>query len=185
LFFVCLSAGLIVMLGALMVLLAGTAEDKPWAYDLAAELMSPYCPGRTLASCPSPQAAELIQWVVLQEAAGSSQEEVIAVLIERFGEEILAFAPAKGIMVWAYVLPILIFVVGGGLVVFVMRRIVGGNADEEIVAPISTVALTPPGPSSADSQVASARNGSVHDASPDLTDDELARMVDEDLAARG
>jgi hypothetical protein len=122
--------------------------------------------------------------MVLQEAAGSTQEEVIAVLIERFGEEILGAPPAKGITLWAYIFPILGFVVGGGLVVFVMRRIVGGSADEEIVAPISTVALTPPGPSSDDSRVTSAPNGSAQDASPALSDDELARMVDEDLAAR-
>jgi cytochrome c-type biogenesis protein CcmH/NrfF len=147
--------------------LAGNASAEPWAYDLAGELMSPYCPGRTLASCPSPQAAELVQWMVLQESAGSSQDEVVAILIERFGEEILGAPPAKGITLWAYVFPILGFVVGGGLAVVVLRRIVGGTSGGD-ATPVAT--------------------STTHDAGPSgtaVSDDELARLVDADLAARG
>ena len=109
---------------AILVLGAGGAAAKSWSYDLAGELMSPYCPGRTLASCPSPQAAELVQWMVLQEADGATREQIVEMLIERFGEEILAAPPAKGITLWAYVVPVLGFLVGGGLVVIALRRIV-------------------------------------------------------------
>ena len=158
---------------------AGTAHAKSWGYDLAAELMSPYCPGRTLASCPSPQAAELVQWMVLQEAAGSTQEEVIAILIERFGEEILGAPPAKGITLWAYIFPVLGFVVGGGLVALALRRIVSGDR-----------ALSGAGDTRSSATVAVGRLEDVggeksEPAGPALSDDELARMVDADLAARG
>ena len=77
--------------------------------------MSPFCPGRTLASCPSPQAAELVQWIVMQEAAGATREEVIEILVERYGEEILGAPPAEGITLWAYVFPVLGFVLFGGV----------------------------------------------------------------------
>lgn len=176
---VAVSPRLIAMLIALILVSAGTVEAKSWGYDLAAELMSPYCPGRTLASCPSPQAAELVQWMVLQEAAGSSQEEVIAVLIERFGEEILGSPPAKGITLWAYIFPILGFVVGGGLVVIAMRRIVGGDAGGNAADEFDS--LVPASVSSAPIRVPN----SASPSSATLGDDELARMVDEDLAARG
>ena len=61
---------------------ASAAES--WGYDLKYDLMSPFCPGRTLASCTSPQAAELAQWILVQEAAGATREEVLEILLEEF-----------------------------------------------------------------------------------------------------
>jgi len=177
------------------VLIAGAASAESWAYDLSAELMSPYCPGRTLASCPSPQAAELVQWMVLQESAGSSQEEVIAILIERFGEGILGAPPAEGINLWAYIFPVLGFVVGGGLAFVALRRIVGGSDSTDRPTDRPTDRAT--GNTAADPAMASAGSGAVAHAvagpsSPTanaarsaVTDDELARLVDAELAARG
>lgn len=118
----------------LLVLAAGGAAAKSWSYDLAGELMSPYCPGRTLSSCPSPQAAELVQWMVVQESGGATKEQVVEMLVERFGEEILGAPPAKGITIWAYVLPILGFVVGGGLVGVALRRIVARGSEREVAS---------------------------------------------------
>ena len=181
------TVGLVATAIVLVFLSAGSVQAKSWGYDLAGELMSPYCPGRTLASCPSPQAAELVQWMVLQEAAGSTQEEVIAILIERFGEEILGAPPAKGITIWAYIFPILGFVVGGGFVVIAMRRIVAGNDAVDYAGNISTststTALAAVGPSGVEGAVN--RDQGSQEMSPEMADDELARLVDEDLAARG
>ncbi len=149
----------------------GAAEES-WAYDLAGELMSPYCPGRTVSSCPSPQAAELVQWILLQEAAGSTREEVIEVLIERFGEEILGAPPARGITLWAYVFPVLGFVVGGGLAFLALRRIVAtGSGSAEPTPPASPLDVSSPG-----------KGGAIGSAS---SEDDLASLVDRDLAARG
>lgn len=165
---------------ALLIGVIGVASAEPWAYDLSAELMSPYCPGRTLASCPSPQAAELVQWMVMQEAAGSSQEEVVAILIERFGEGILGAPPAEGINLWAYIFPVLGFLVGGGLAFVVLRRIVGGTDAADSTSQTATAV----------SGTSPASNAAVRPASPNApptaaADDELARLVDAELAARG
>ena len=145
------------------------ASTSTWAYDLAGELMSPFCPGRTLASCPSPQAAELIQWIATQEAAGVTREEVIAILVERHGEEILGAPPARGITLWAYVFPVLGFVAFGGVAVLVLRR---------IVAPRRSVPAANP------AQSASMSAANVRPAAPGLASDELARIVDAELAER-
>lgn len=146
-----------------------STSTSTWAYDLAGELMSPFCPGRTLASCPSPQAAELIQWIATQEAAGVTREEVIAILVERHGEEILGAPPARGITLWAYVFPVLGFVAFGGVAVLVLRRIVAPRAN----APVATPA-----------QAASMSAANVHPAAPGPASDELARIVDAELAER-
>jgi cytochrome c-type biogenesis protein CcmH/NrfF len=102
--------------------------------------------------------------MVVQEAGGATREQIVDMLVERFGEEILGAPPAKGIMLWAYVVPMLGFVLGGGLVAVVLRRIVARNV-VEVAASGHAVG------------VAGAR-----------ADDDLAKLVDaelDDLAARG
>jgi cytochrome c-type biogenesis protein CcmH len=143
----------------------GGGEAPPnWAYQMAHDLMSPYCPGRTLSACPSPQAAELRQWILFQAAAGQTQEQIEAGLLERFGDKILSAPKAEGWGLSAYVVPALGFLIGGGLLWFLLQRLVSGQSDasasvSRAVAPRAVVA-----------------------AGPALSDDEIERMVDEDLA---
>lgn len=146
-----------------------SASGSSWAYDLAGELMSPFCPGRTLASCPSPQAAEMIQWIATQEAAGVTREAVIAILVERHGEEILGAPPARGITLWAYIFPVLGFVAFGAVAVFVLRRIVAPGERAPAAASMPPVAATA---------------ANVRPAASGPASDELARIVDAELAER-
>jgi cytochrome c-type biogenesis protein CcmH/NrfF len=150
-----------------------TAEDS-WGYDIAHELMSPYCPGRTLATCPSPQAAELVQWIVMQEAAGVSQEQVIEMLIERFGEDILGAPPAEGMTLWAYIFPVLGFLVGGGAAFLALRKIVGGGGISEATPAVASGGFAAP----------PALDGPPKQDDADSDDDDLARIVDGDLDLR-
>ncbi len=129
------------------------AETEGWAYGLANELMSPYCPGRTLAEYPSQQAQTLRMWLITQEAAGRSQDEVMADLLERFGDEILAAPRPEGFGLAAYVIPVVLFLLGGLLVVVFIRR----------------QTLRPP-----DAEAPDGVEGPL--------DPELERLVDEDLA---
>lgn len=154
---------------------AADARSTPsWAYDLAGDLMSPFCPGRTVASCPSPQATELIQWIAMQEAAGATREEVVAMLVAKHGEEILGAPPAKGITLWAYVFPVLGFVAFGGIAVLVLRR---------IVSPAARGGARPAGVAAA-SGAASAADAAAPPAGSAAGSDEFARIVDAELAER-
>jgi cytochrome c-type biogenesis protein CcmH/NrfF len=176
---------------------AGAAQAEGWGYDLGGELMSPFCPGRTLSSCPSPQAAELVQWIVTQEAAGTTREEVLEMLIERYGEEILGAPPAEGITLWAYILPVAGFMSFGVVAFLVLRRVVGPGAEASSdmpphSAPLSTPFSAPHAPSSvsiAKGFPATSEGGSVAASTgagiAPMSDDELARMVDAELASRG
>lgn len=53
-------------------------------HELSHDLMSPYCPGRTIASCPSPNARKLETHILEQAEAGKSREEIEASLVARF-----------------------------------------------------------------------------------------------------
>jgi len=155
----------LVVFALMLTLFAGATEAKDWGYDLGGELMSPFCPGRTLASCPSPQAAELVQWIVTQEAAGTTREEVLEILIERYGEEILGAPPAEGITLWAYIFPVAGFLGFGVIAFFVLRRIVGEPGSSNGMEPATAATSVPP---------------AAH-----LGDEELGRLVDAELASRG
>ena len=103
---------------------SAAAEEtaKGWAYELPRELMSPFCPGRTLADCTSQQAATVKAWILVQEAAGRSREEVEAELLARYGDVILARPRASGMGLAAWGVPILAFLAGGAFVAIYLRR---------------------------------------------------------------
>lgn len=54
------------------------------ATELSHDLMSPYCPGRTIATCPSPQARKLEGHILEQAQQGKSRDEIETALAQRF-----------------------------------------------------------------------------------------------------
>ncbi len=114
----------ILVAGICAVLAPAAWAEGSWSGDLAHELMSPFCPGRTLATCPSDKAAELVAWMKLQETAGASRDEVEAQLVARFGEQILPAPPPRDfIAIAGYAVPILAIVAGAPLVFRLLRRL--------------------------------------------------------------
>lgn len=99
-----------------------TGEVEGWAYELPNDLMSPFCPGRTLSACTSPQADELRSWLIVQEAAGRSRDDVEAELFERYGDVLRPAPRAEGFGLTAYVFPVIAFIVGGVVVFVFLRR---------------------------------------------------------------
>jgi cytochrome c-type biogenesis protein CcmH/NrfF len=71
--------------------LLALADPDQVLQSLSNDLMSPYCPGRTIASCPSPQARQLEDHILEQAQAGKSREEIEAALVQRFGEDIVGY----------------------------------------------------------------------------------------------
>jgi cytochrome c-type biogenesis protein CcmH/NrfF len=110
------------LLPALAVRAVAAEVGAGWAHAVAREFMSPYCPGRTLADCPSPQAQTLRSWILVQEAAGRTREDVESELLERYGDQLLAAPRARGFGLTAYAVPIGVFLAGGALVAFFLRR---------------------------------------------------------------
>jgi len=107
---------------------AADAGAEQWAYDLAHSLMSPYCPGRTLSDCPSPQADELRLWILEQARAGATREEVEAELVRSFGDQLRQAPRAEGMGLVAYAVPAVFLLAGGVLLVAFLRRGAGSAA---------------------------------------------------------
>ena len=101
---------------------ASAASEGGFSRELESELMSPYCPGRSLIECPSPQATELRLWIQAQEKAGVSRSDVEARLFEQFGDQLRHSPRAEGWGLWAYLVPGLAMLAGGVLVFGFLRR---------------------------------------------------------------
>ena len=116
------SALAVLLLACALALALPAAAADTWHQELWTGLMSPFCPGRILIDCPSPQAAELREWIAAQEAAGRSRQEVEAQLYAQFGDVILQAPKPRGFGLAAYVIPLAAFAVGGAVVWLFLRR---------------------------------------------------------------
>lgn len=67
--------------------------------DIAAEMPSPYCPGRSISSCPTEAARELEDDILTLAKQGKDREQIEAVLVSRFGEEKMGKAHENELLV--------------------------------------------------------------------------------------
>jgi len=61
-----------------------SSEAQELVIELSHDLMSPYCPGRTIATCPSPQARKLENEMLVKAEAGMTREQIETELVGRF-----------------------------------------------------------------------------------------------------
>lgn len=125
------------------------AERSRRALALSGELMSPFCPGRTLADCPSAEAGvwreEIRTWI----NAGVPEAEIRRRLQARMPESDLSGLP-RGPLGW--VLPVGIVLGGLGLLLLALRRVteprddVDPELEAQLLAELDAPAPgTPPG----------------------------------------
>ncbi|MFP4600341.1 MAG: cytochrome c-type biogenesis protein CcmH [Persicimonas sp.] len=113
-------AALLISLGTATPALAqeeGTSEPRSGqvsslSSQVSQEIESPYCPGKTLAMCPSGGAADVRREIQDLAREGKDRQEIKDAIIDKYGEEFrLVEPPAEDNYT-------LLGVVGGGLVCF-------------------------------------------------------------------
>ena len=62
-------------------------QAEALARDIASDMPSPYCPGRSIASCPSQPARDLEDDILALAKEGRDRKEIELALVARFGEE--------------------------------------------------------------------------------------------------
>jgi cytochrome c-type biogenesis protein CcmH/NrfF len=90
------------------------------AHELSRELMSPYCPGRTLADCPSPDAGAVRDEIRQALRDGESVDSIRARIESRFGAVVIG-VPTTTL---GWMIPIAVLAAGALVLVLVLRRAV-------------------------------------------------------------
>lgn len=104
----------------LMVHTSLVAEDQEprWMFF---EVMSPYCPGRALADCPTEQADILRNKMLDEVKSGRKPRDVIEEVIRSLGEDFRAKPKSEGFGILAWAVPGL-FVILGLVMIFAWVR---------------------------------------------------------------
>ena len=115
-----------------VVLLAGAgawaqearAPTAPEAREIFRTVMSPFCPGLTLADCPSPAAYELRDEIRARIDAGEAPEVILDELVAEYGQEILGNPSGTPLGRLAVAIPVAVALLAAlGAAVFVRRAV--------------------------------------------------------------
>jgi len=90
---------------------------------ISESIMSPYCPGRTLSSCPSPDARSLRMEITTWLTRGYSEEAVHRQLKGMFGYSVQAEPETKGFGIFAWTAPFVIISFLALLLFFILKRL--------------------------------------------------------------
>lgn len=112
-------------------------EVERQATSLFAEIMSPYCPGMTLTTCPSPQAAVMKDSIRRVLAGGETPEELMNGLERAYGPDIRSRPPARGMGLLAWIGPFALLGLGGIGLTWWLRR--SSVRQEAVAAPVRLV----------------------------------------------
>jgi cytochrome c-type biogenesis protein CcmH len=95
--------------------------DVTQANKLLGALMSPFCPGLTLANCPSVYAETLRVSVRERLDAGEAPDSIVESLVAAFGEGIRGAPRAAGLGLVLWALPAIVLGAGGIVVLLWLR----------------------------------------------------------------
>jgi cytochrome c-type biogenesis protein CcmH len=112
----------------------------PTAEAVEGRVMSTWCPGLTLAECPSGQASALRQKIAARVADGWTNRRIDAWLVDNYGEEVLGRPRSAA----AFLVPAAAVLGGGLAVAFVVRRRPGPGSSP--ASPSSPPSSLPPSP---------------------------------------
>ena len=121
-------AGFLAALVALPPLMAGAqTEAGTEAQALFREVMSPFCPGLTLADCPSQQAFEMRGDIERRLKNGESRQVIVDELVATYGAQVLADPSDTpiGRVVWG--VPMILSALAAGALALFLRRVTRGR----------------------------------------------------------
>lgn len=112
----------------------GAEQTNAEAARLFREVMSPFCPGLTLADCPSPDAFTLRDEIERRLARGESREAILNELVGTYGTQILSDPSDTpiGAVVWG--VPFAVAALAAVALALVVRRATRTHGTERAVA---------------------------------------------------
>ena len=98
------------------------ADPEARAYNLSVRLKCPICAGESLAGSQTDLAKNLRARIEEEIAAGSTDEQIVAMFVANYGEQVLLDPPRSGWGTVLWAVPLGIAVVGGFAVYGLKRK---------------------------------------------------------------
>ncbi|RME46593.1 MAG: cytochrome c-type biogenesis protein CcmH [Chloroflexi bacterium] len=95
------------------------------AQSLDREIMCPICPGESIAQSQVEFAQQMRTFVREKLAEGWTGEQIKQYYVERYGPRILLSPPRQGFYLVGWISPFVALLLGGGVVVYVLKRWMG------------------------------------------------------------
>lgn len=116
--------GIVVIVVLAIVLWPSSAEPSTSARvsSLASELRCPDCEGQSIAQSSTATARAARADIRERVEAGESDAEIRQAFIDKFGDSILLKPESGGIGIVVWGLPVVVLILGGGGLVFALRR---------------------------------------------------------------
>ena len=111
-----------------------SSEVQKKTQSISTQVMSPFCPGRSLNDCPSSAASELKLKISSMLDEGKDSEQVLDELFNLYGEEIRAMPKKEGFGLFAWLAPF--FFLGTGFVFFLLWLKKHGNQEKQKESPV-------------------------------------------------
>ena len=99
--------------------------------ELHKNIMCPKCSGQTLHQSNSPIASSMREVVREELLNGKSNDQIINLMVEAYGKEVLASPPLNGFFALIWVLPPIALVLGFGAVIFVVTRLRRSKSEDD------------------------------------------------------
>ena len=116
---------LVALVGAawLYILLAAPPQQTldQRVYDVGSQLKCPVCQHESVADSSASIAGQMRQVIRQQLQEGKSEQQVLQYFAAHYGNQILLTPPQQGFNLLAWIAPVAIFLIGLGLVGFVVR----------------------------------------------------------------
>lgn len=105
---------------------------------IAKGLYCPVCPATPLDVCDTQACVQWRDLIKQKLIAGETEEQIRAYFIAQYGDRVLGAPPPEGFNLGAYILPLLLILLGGGVLFFTMRGWINSRqqAAPETIAPV-------------------------------------------------
>ncbi len=120
-----ITISLFLLLGITSSVVADQSEDL--AQEIYYETLSPFCPGRALADCPTEQAREVKTQMLNDLRTGKSKQEVVDSFLQKYGQHLNSMPGFSGLNLFVWLLPALIIIIG---IIVVLKKTSLQNKEE-------------------------------------------------------
>jgi cytochrome c-type biogenesis protein CcmH/NrfF len=103
----------------------GSLSEEVWqrrATDMYQQVLSPFCPGRSLNDCPSSKAQELKTDMLVKLQSGVAEQEVLEGVFAKFGDQYRAIPKGEGFGRLVWLVPGLFVFIGLAFAYYVSTR---------------------------------------------------------------